>query len=400
MGKTTRPAGRLTGVSAAFDGARLTLARHLAGLKKIRLAQLIDMTPASVTAWENNSKKPTASNVAKLALALDVEPQFFAPGNEAGAIVSAPHFRSLRSTTQAAQDKARAYGTLVGQIGILLEKSVEFPPLSVPSAPLSATEFSSGGPEEAARRARADIGVPEGPIANMIRLVESLGVLVVFSAPDTASIDAFSMEVGSRPIIVLNPNKDDYYRQRFDIAHELGHLVMHADAEPGGKIAEDQANRFAAEFLMPAEEVEQYLPRTTTERGWDRLRQLKEHWGVSMQALLFRARALGVMSDVSYRNAMMRVSASGWRRAEPGNVTVVEMPSLIPRAVEVLEAAHVPAADLVRGSGLPLPVVELVASRTPNRVQSMRDTPAASPNGVVAALFRIKDEDGGGHRLE
>lgn len=391
MDRTTRPAGRLSGVSGAFDGTRLTLARHLAGLKKIQLAQLIEMTPASVMAWENNSKKPTATNVAKLALVLEVEPQFFAPGSGADAVVSAPHFRSLRSTTQTAQDKARAYGTLVGQIGILLEKSVEFPLLSVPSVPLSATEFSPDIPEEAARRARSEIGVPEGPIANMIRLVEGLGVLAVFSAPDTASIDAFSMEVGNRPIIVLNPNKNDYYRQRFDVAHELGHLVMHADAEPGGKIAEDQANRFAAEFLMPAEEIEQYLPRTTTERGWDRLRQLKEHWGVSMQALLFRARALGAMSDVSYRNAMMRVSANGWRRAEPGNVVVVEMPSLIPRAVEVLEAAHVSAADLVRGPGLPLPIFELVASRTPNRVQSMRDIPAGSPNGVVAALFRTED---------
>jgi len=391
MDRTTRPAGRLSGVSAAFDGTRLTLARHLAGLKKIQLAQLIEMTPASVTAWENNSKKPTATNVAKLALALEVEPQFFAPGSEADAVVSAPHFRSLRSTTQTAQDKARAYGTLVGQIGILLEKSVEFPPLNVPSVPLSPTELSPEGPEEAARRTRSQIGVPEGPIANMIRLVEGLGVLVVFSAPDTASIDAFSMEVGSRPIIVLNPNKNDYYRQRFDVAHELGHLIMHADSEPGGKIAEDQANRFAAEFLMPAEEIEQYLPRTTTERGWDRLRQLKEHWGVSMQALLFRARALGRMSDVSYRNAMMRVSANGWRRAEPGNVAVVEMPSLIPRAVEVLEAAHVSVADLVRGPGLPMPVLELVASRTPNHVQAMRETPAASPSGVVAALFRTED---------
>ncbi|WP_397428100.1 ImmA/IrrE family metallo-endopeptidase [Pseudarthrobacter sulfonivorans] len=65
----------------------------------------------------------------------------------------------------------------------------------------------------------------------------------VFSEPGVAAIDAYSLHTATRPIIILNPVKDDYYRQRFDVAHELGHLIMHHDAEPGGNVAEDQANR-------------------------------------------------------------------------------------------------------------------------------------------------------------
>ena len=207
---------------------------------------------------------------------------------------------------------------------------------------------------------------------------------MVFSAPQTASIDAFSMDVGGRPLIVLNPEKDDYYRQRFDVAHELGHLVMHVDAEPGGRIAEEHAQRFAAEFLMPGEQIRQFLPSVTTGRGWQSLQQLKEHWGVSVQALLYRARALGVMSNVTYRNAMMRISSLGWRRAEPGQVKVLEMPSLLPRAVEVLNSAGLTASDVIRGQGLPLPVFELIASRQPRwNVAAMEP----SGSGAIAATL-------------
>ena len=388
MDNNTRPAGRLSGVSALFDGGRLTLARKLAGLKKVDLAGLVGKSAASVTSWENNATKPSSATVAQLALALEVEPQFFLPAGTREPAVSQPHFRSLRSTTQTAQDQAAAYGRLAGDIGALLEKSVEFPTRNLPSIPVDASAPSADGPEKAARAAREFFDLPIGPVSHMIRLVERAGVLVVFSPPQTASIDAFSMEVEGRPIIVLNPTKDDYYRQRFDVAHELGHLIMHADSEPGSRIAEDQANRFASEFLTPTEQVKNDLPRTTTERGWERLAQLKEHWGVSLQALLFRARALGVMSEVTYRNAMMRVSANGWRRAEPGQVMVVEMTSLIPRAVDVLEQAGMHATDLVKGPGLPLSIFDTIAARLPRKPATMPDSAEQSADrGIVAALI-------------
>lgn len=375
MIRSGSPSGQLSSMSAIFDGERLALARQLAGLKKTELAQLIDMSPASVTAWENGQKKPSSATVARLCMALQVEPQFFAPSPSHSAATAPPHFRSLRSTTRIAQDRAFAYGRLVGDIAAVIERSVELPAPNLPAFSLNATEPSHNAPAEAARATRDRLGLPVGPIQHLIRLAERLGVIVVFSSPQTASIDAYSLEVGGRPIIVLNPEKNDYYRQRFDVAHELGHLIMHVDAEPGGKIAEDQANRFAAEFLTPAEQIRVSLPSTTTKKGWERLKQLKEHWGVSIQALLFRARALGVMTDVTYRNAMMRISSWGWRRAEPGNVVALEMPSLLPGALEALEQAGVSGRDIAHGPGLPLPVFEIVTARSPHtEPEPERDT--------------------------
>lgn len=359
MGRTPQV---LANATSFFNGRRLTMARQLAGLRKVRLATLIGMSPASVTGWESGAKQPNRATVAKLALALRVEPQFFAGGTPP--CVEKPHFRSLRSTPQVAQDEAEAYGQFVAEIAELLETVVEFPEVLLPELPVGPDE-AGGSPEEAAREARDFFGVATGPIQHVVRLAERAGVAVVFCKPGIAAIDAYSLHTGTRPVIVLNPVKDDYYRQRFDVAHEIGHLIMHHDAEPGGKLAEEQANRFAAEFLMPAVEIRPHLPATTAGRGWAKLAELKEHWGVSLAALLYRARTLGVMGDVTYRNAMVRMSQNGWRRAEPGRVSSLEAPSMLARAREVINEAGIDDEQFLSGAGLPRDLYAVATARSP-----------------------------------
>ena len=358
-GRTTRT---LANATSFFNGRRLTMARQLAGLRKSRLADLIGMSPASVTGWESGAKQPNRATVAKLALALRVEPQFFAGGGPPH--VEKPHFLSRRSTPQVAQDEAGAYGQFVAEITGLLEKVVELPDTLLPDFPVAPDE-ADASPEEAAREARDFFGVTPGPIRHVVRLAERAGVVVVFSEPGISAIDAYSLHTGTRPIIVLNPVKDDYYRQRFDVAHEIGHLIMHHDAEPGGKVAEEQANRFAAEFLMPAEEIGPHLPTTTAGRGWTKLAELKEHWGVSLAALLYRARTLSVMGDVTYRNAMIRMSQNGWRRAEPGRISSLEAPSMLARAREVINEAGIDDQQFLSGAGLPLDLFAIATARSP-----------------------------------
>jgi Zn-dependent peptidase ImmA (M78 family) len=196
-------------------------------------------------------------------------------------------------------------------------------------------------------------------------MVEHHGVLVVFSPVRAASVDAYSFNAHKRPVMVLNPVKRDYYRQRFDIAHELGHLVMHSDAEPGGRVVENQAHRFAAELLMPAAEIRDLLPSNMSSGTWRTLGQLKETWGVSMQALLHRARWLGKLSEVSYRNAMTTVSTRGWRRSEPGRINVIEQPSLLPKAVELLEQEGIDERQLLDQCRVPAHLFRIITARTP-----------------------------------
>jgi Zn-dependent peptidase ImmA (M78 family) len=229
----------------------------------------------------------------------------------------------------------------------------------------------------------------DGPVGHLVRLIEHHGVLVVFSALQAASVDAYSFSSQVRPVVVLNPIKRDYYRQRLDVAHELGHLIMHGDAEPGGRVVEEQAYQFASELLMPAAEMRDLLPTTMGGNVWFTLAKLKEHWGVSIQALLFRARRLGRLSDVSYRNAMTTISTRGWRRDEPGLVTAIEQPSLLPRALELLDQEGIDESALIAQCRVPADLFRIVTSRMPDQLTTGPGLPVAQSDQCIISLLEL-----------
>ncbi|WP_084724677.1 helix-turn-helix domain-containing protein [Streptacidiphilus melanogenes] len=358
-----RPAPQVGDVARLFDGRRLRLARQLAGLRKNALAAMIGKTPTAVASYENGTKRPAAATVAQLCLSLGVEPAFFLSGpGEIDFSERSPHFRSLRSTTQISRDQAAAYGLATIDAAASLERHVEFPEVNVLPFPVDVDLEIIQLPERAARELRFHWKIPDGPVGHLVRIAENQGILVVFSPVQAASVDAYSFDSRVRPVIVLNPVKQDYFRQRFDVAHEIGHLVMHADSEPGGRKIEDQAQAFAAEFLMPAEQMRDILPSSA---DWPRLSQIKQTWGVSLQALLYRSRSLGVMSEVTYRNAITYLSAKGWRRQEPGVMPALEQPSLMAQAVSLLEEDGVKLGDIAYEARVPLSLLETIVARTP-----------------------------------
>jgi hypothetical protein len=191
-------------------------------------------------------------------MALGVEPSFFlaTPATALSVLPNvAPHFRSLRSTTQLARDQASAFGAVVHDVVSTFERHVELPAREIPVHVVDVDSEISTEPVEAAQVLRKYWELGNGPIGHLLRKAENQGIVSTFSPVQAASLDAYSFETPARPIVVLNPLKGDYFRQRFDLAHEIGHIVMHADVEPGSRAAEVQANLFASEFLMPADEV-------------------------------------------------------------------------------------------------------------------------------------------------
>ncbi|MFH8748307.1 helix-turn-helix domain-containing protein [Streptomyces rimosus] len=389
MDSSRRTEVQVGDASRLFDGRRLTLARQLVGLRKNALAAKIDKSATAVAAYENNTKRPAPATVAQLCLTLGVNPGFFLPGPHQPAMSNAtPHFRSLRSTTQLARDQAFAYGMIAGDVGAALERHVEFPEANVPQLSVDVDDEESSLPEEAARLLRKQWEIKAGPVGHLVRIAENNGIVVVFSPAQTAAVDAYSFDDGYRPTIVLNPAKEDYYRQRFDVAHEIGHLVMHVDAEPGSKVVENQAHRFAAEFLLPADELVDVLP---SKADWRVLAMLKETYGVSLQALLYRSRSLGVMSDVTYRNAIAYLSSKGWRRREPGEMPAVEQPSLYPRAVEILSSVGIDELTLANESRVTAGIFRTVTARVPVREDLFPESQVVEshhdPSDGVISLF-------------
>ncbi|MFC5753348.1 XRE family transcriptional regulator [Actinomadura rugatobispora] len=340
-----RTADRVAEARLLFDCERLTLARRLRGLRKNQLAQAVGTTPTAIGQYEAGVHRPSEKSLSRLAIALGVPVEFFHAGRSPVTLDSAhAHFRSLRSTTQIERDQALAYGRIAADIVGTLEDLVEFPAAELPEHPVQPDEIAGPGPVEAARLARkALLGEGHGAVPHMVRLLEKNGVIVLILPPSTERVDAFSIGAHPRPMVMFNPAKGDYWRNRFDGAHELGHLVMHADAEPGSKVIEDQAHRFAAEFLMPEAGIAGELPSTA---DWSRLAALKAAWGVSMSALLYRARTLGIMKEGTYRGAMSTMASRGWRRQEPGQARPLEGPTMLTRAVELTAASGVDRDEL------------------------------------------------------
>ena len=273
------PSGRLSAADAAkmFVGSRLTLARHLTGMRKNELAESINKTPTAIASYEAGRSRPAASTVARLCIALGVEPDFFlaTAGTERSEANSLePHYRSLRSTTQLIRNQATAYGWIVHDAVAVFERHVEMPPLDL-QMDTSCSHEAVSRPAAAARALREAWGLGAEPIRHLLRIAENHGIICVFSPFQIASVNAYSFESGLRPIIILNPLKGDYYRQRWDLAHEIGHLILHGDAEPGSHTAEAEAHRFAAELLLPAGRIRESLPLRPI---WPRLQTLKENW--------------------------------------------------------------------------------------------------------------------------
>lgn len=324
----------------AFDPQELTLARKLRGLRKADLARRVGVTPAALSQYELGQARPSPAVLARLALALEVPARFFVLGHPVPAAPGAPHFRSLRATTQLERDQALAFGQLAWRLMTGIENHVELPACRLPHLTLPA----GPGPGQviaAARAARSAMGIGGGPVPHVVRLLEAHGTVVMLLPPMSRRVDAFSHWYGPRPVVFLNPAKDDKARSRFDAAHELGHLVLHHDSEPGNRIIENQAQDFAAEFLAPADEIAGELPRRL---DWERLHQAKRRWGISLKALAYRARKLGILGESAYRAAM--IDLARWGDPEPGDLGPRESPVLLGKAMQILAQARIDLATL------------------------------------------------------
>jgi Zn-dependent peptidase ImmA (M78 family)/transcriptional regulator with XRE-family HTH domain len=327
-------ARRASGVLADFDGARLSLARRLARTPRAELARQINLTPAAISQFERGQARPTAAVAAQLGLALGVSVDFLRRNHPVPNVPAhCAHFRSLRATPALSRDQALAFGELALGVAEVIETYVDLPEVDLPSVALPPDPDPSHI-AAAARFTRARLGLPPGPVPHVVRLLESRGVLVLRLPEDRVDpkVDAFSTHAGHRPLVLLSPMKNDRARSRFDASHELGHLVMHHDVEPGSKIIENQAQAFAAEFLMPAEEITPDLPRRYE---LEQLIDAKRKWGTSLRALVYRAHTLGVMSDAVYRRANQDLAHRGNPEIAP--LGPPEAPSLLGSAAAVLE---------------------------------------------------------------
>jgi Zn-dependent peptidase ImmA (M78 family) len=189
-------------------------------------------------------------------------------------------------------------------------------------------EFDSSV-SQVARAVRAGWNLPRGPIKNVVHIIEDAGGIVVRFPFKTRLVDAVSRWVPGLPPMFFVNEGIPADRERLSLCHELGHLVMHQSVRPE---IEDEANSFAAEFLMPENEIRPQL----VDLSIHKLASLKSLWRVSMQALVYRAQELNVIGRGKAQYLWVQLSRLGYRTREPSELDPPrEEPSTLKQLVEV-----------------------------------------------------------------
>lgn len=296
-----------------FTPSRLRLARQRLGWTLKRLAEASDVSTRTLTTHENSAdREPSPEVVERLAKALRVQVDFFYRDTVDPVTPAAASFRKLSKTSALMRDAALASANVGIEFFEIIERKFSLPAPDVP-------DLAKHLPETAAEIIRKLWNLGDKPIPNLLHLLEANGVRALSLSHQFDSIDAFCFSRDGKPYVFLNTSKSGE-RQRFDLAHELGHLVLHRDLEmtaTESKEREAEAHRFASSLLMPRTGV---LAQGMGGASQERILAARTYWKTSAMATTYRLKELNLMSDWQYRSMCITLAERGYRTSEPGGI--------------------------------------------------------------------------------
>lgn len=309
-----------------IEGERVRQARELHRMTQTRLVeQVLDLTQPKLSRIESGRSVLRSDELlaAQLAAATGVTVEWLTRPPLAELSGLSPHFRARSRTTETTKAAGMAWAELVNEAYFVLGDRVR-------TLPVQLEQLHGQDPRAAARLTRRAVGFGAlEPMSYLLIAVERLGVRVLGLPWREATVDAFCAWAGHTPTLALAADVPGD-RLRWNISHELGHLVLHRPEQQGKEI-EAEADAFAAELLTPLDALRLQMPTHPTLKS---LTMLKSQWGVSVKSLIRRAKELGTVDDDRATSLYRQISARGWNKAEPGYV-VREKPRGLRKALEI-----------------------------------------------------------------
>jgi Zn-dependent peptidase ImmA (M78 family)/transcriptional regulator with XRE-family HTH domain len=324
-----------------FIGERLREAREARGLTAIALADLVGVTRQAISHYES-TKSPRPEIMQKISEVLGLPESFFRRRiirSETGTVF----YRSMSSATKASRLRAeKRFGWLM-EIAEYLQAYFEYPPVNFPqfSLPDQPVKISTDQIEDIALQTRLFWNLGDGPIGNMVSLLENNGAIIFRDELGADTLDAFSaFSSKGIPYICLGSDKAVCVRSRFDAGHELGHLILHRTVNKSlltkqteFRLLEEQAHRFASAFLFPS----QSFAMEFYSASLDTFKVLKPKWKVSIAMMIKRASELELVSPEQAKRLWIAYTRRKWRNAEPlDDELEIEYPKLMKRSIELL----------------------------------------------------------------
>lgn len=291
----------------------VTVARESRGLVHLDLAERMDISKSTAWRFENDAHALSEETIDQLSKILHYPKSFF---SQSGEIL--PMTLSYRKRTNVS---AKVISKVEANINIArlnleaLLNTMKFPSGEIPL--LDAIKY--GSPQNCAKVLRKLWDLEKGPIDLLSEILEKNKILLLCLDFDTERVDGMFMMVNDKvPVIVTNKQLLGD-RQRFTLAYQLGHIVMHLYTSPGfERDLSHEANLFAAEFLMPKKDIIKDLEDLSLAK----LGQLKKKWGVSMQAILYRASDLQLLSENQKNYLLKQFNQQNIRRREPKELDI------------------------------------------------------------------------------
>ena len=323
---------------------RLTLARQLRGFTKAQVTDQVGISRKSLWMYESGRQAPTAQVLQQLSDVLAVPRAFLVDTEIDAPAAAAISFRSLKRLPARRRDQVRAMAALAIQVSAWIDEMFELPMPDIP-------DWVFVDPETAAESLRNRWGLGLQPVPHLIHHLEVRGVRVFSMAPvvhQWDDIDALSFWYDQTPFILVNTSKQPS-RLRMSLAHEVGHLILHqGEAFADRRQAELEATQFASSFLLPRDSMIACGVRTA---HLNTLLDLKQQWGASIAALVYRLHTLGLLSERRYRSAFIELASLGWRLREPHNTEqgiAPESSQLLHKVLTELRAEGIMRADIAR----------------------------------------------------
>ena len=305
-------------------GKRLQIARRAAGRSLRDLGAGIDkiVSAQALSKYERDEMMPSSDVLRAIARALGVPESYLLGQNDL--TLEAVEFRKNRITSR--KEEAKIEASVLSAVERYLEIEDLVGAASVAWSRPQGAPFSVHEPADAeasAMRLRAAWNLGGEPVPNLAEFLEERGIKIIpLEFGENVSglmCKAQGAKGGDVPVIVVN--KDDTgERQRFTLAHELGHLVLDA---PSGAKGEKLAHWFAGAFLMPAETLWQEVGKHRNELSIGELFELKALFKLSVQAITYRLKDLQIISGPLFKKLFDHFVEQGWRKppyAEPGAI--------------------------------------------------------------------------------
>lgn len=306
-------------------GDRIRQARELLGWTQQQLADKLGVRQPVIAQLEAGLYQGRDLTSA-IAFKTGFPPSFFSDPYIEDFPLGSLQFRGHSRLMRRDRQQAHRYGQLVYELYRRVSMNLRRPPVRLP-------RIVSGNHIEAATATRSAMGLaPDTPIKNLVNSAEKIGVVILGLPVGLEGRDAFSVWADDTPIIALAAGRPGD-RIRLNVAHELGHLVMHQALRGTMKSLEKDAFNFAGELLLPQIAVLQEMvpPVTLTT-----LVPLKLKWKVSLQALIMRAKELRIISERQSYYLFEQMGRAGFRTEEPANLSVpVEKPRALRQMVEM-----------------------------------------------------------------